>query len=146
MLSYPFIHTPAATVYFNILTVLFDQCPLGTFTQRAAVEWININSTYTAIPLSPIIIDQCRLILLDSWIRSLFHKAIDPEFLGTDKIMKQKNDLDLKYEKEMMTGDNAMTLAAKEATHERGQGIVWQSSKWAKKLSKTMVRKCKQIF
>ena len=113
---------------------------MGTFTQRAAVEWININSTFTAIPLSPIIIDQCRLILLDSWIRTLFHKAIDPDILGTEKIMKQKNNLDLKYEKEMMAGENAMALAAKEATHERGEGFVWQSSKWAKKLSKTMVR------
>jgi hypothetical protein len=58
--------------------------------------------------------------------------------LGTDFSLRKKTEKDLKYEKEM-TGISAMKLAANEARLERGEGVFWQSSKWAKKLGKTMV-------
>ena len=103
------------------------------------MEWILTKSTHSPVLLSPVVIEQCRLLLLDSWVRSLFNLAIDDDILDTDAVMQKKTEKDLKYEKEMMGGENAMALAAKEATHERGEGILWQSSKWAKKLGKTMV-------
>jgi len=131
--------------YFDLLAILLDQVPLGTFTHRAAVEWIRVDSSDTPIILSSLVIDQCRLILLDSWVRALFHFAIDDIRLNTKSIMEKKVEKDLKHENEMLATENAMELAAKEATLQRGEGVLWHGSKWAKKLGKTMVCYDKEV-
>ena len=136
--SYSQIYS-VSTDYFDLLAVLLDQVPLGTFTHRAAVEWIRVDSSDTPIILSSVVIDQCRLILLDSWVRALFFLAIDDDILNTNTIIEKKAEKDRKYDNEILAAENAMTLAAKEATLQRGEGVLWHGSKWAKKLGKTMV-------
>ena len=109
--------------FFNLLSTLLNQTPLGTFTQHAAVEWIHSGTSHTPIILDPIIIEQCRTLLLDSWVSILFNIAMNDEMLGTDFSLRKKTEKDLKYEKEM-TGISAMKLAANEARLERG---IWRN-------------------
>lgn len=133
---------------------MLNHAPIGVFTKRQAVEWIHpikgSSSCSTPIILSPIVIELCQTLLLDSWVRALFNKATSyyDGNIGYQKHQElslhlaniyKKSEKDLKLEKEMVGIENsAMTLAANEATVTRGEGFLWQSSKWAKQLKKNV--------
>lgn len=93
----------------------------------------------TPIVLSVVIIDQCKALLADSYVRNLFNCAIDEDIIRVESIIASKNDKDRKYEKEMteLGSASAASLAAREARVDRSKGF-WQSSRWAKKLSKNI--------
>jgi hypothetical protein len=133
---------PAGALFFNLLATLIDVVPLGTFSSReSAVEWISDGkSHHTPIVLSPVVIEQCKLLLVDSFVRNLFNCADSPT-LGTEEVLRAKNDKDLKHEKDLaqVRTSSAASLAAKEARVDRSKGF-WQSSKWARKLTSGVVR------
>ena len=108
--------------------------------RESAVEWVSDGSSHTPVVLSPVIIQQCKLLLVDSFVRDLFACAVDKSSLDTDRILREKNDKDLKHEKNLaeVGGSSAASLAAKEARINRTKGF-WQSSKWARKLSEGVV-------
>lgn len=131
----------SASMYFNLLSTVIDVVPLGAFSSRqSAVEWVSLGGTHhTPIVLSSVVIDQCKTLVLDSYVRQLFRCAIDDEAFKTDDILELKNEKDLKHEKELLDigTASAASLAAKEAMIDRSKSF-WQTSKWAKKLSQSV--------
>ena len=130
----------ATNLYFLVMASLVDSAPLGALSSRpSAVEWVNEGTKSTPIVLSVIIIDQCKALLADAYVRNLFNCAIDKDIIRVESIIASKNDKDRKYEKEMaeLGSASAASLAAREARVDRSKGF-WQSSKWAKKLSKNL--------
>lgn len=118
-----------------------DVVPLGTFSSReSAVEWISNGDHHTPIVLSPVVIEQCKLLLVDSFVRNLFNCAIDNDVLKTEEILRNKNDKDLKQEKDLaeVGASSATSLAASEARVDRSKSF-WKSSKWARKLTSGVV-------
>ena len=130
----------AATIYFQFLATLVDAVPVSTFTSReSVVEWVTDGKGHhSPVVLSPIILEQCRMLVGDAWVRRLFQCAMNPEYLETENILKKKTDKDLKMEKELseVASSSAASLAAKEA-RDRNQAF-WKSSLWARKLTKGM--------
>jgi hypothetical protein len=127
-----------AALFYNFVATLLDVVPLGTLStaRESAVEWISDGKSHlTAVVLSPVVLDQCKYFLVDSYVRDLFSFAIDDEAMGTDKILREKNDKDLKQEKDLSNNTTATSLAAKEARVDRSKGF-WNSSKWAKNVKK----------
>uniref|UniRef100_A0A7S2UH98 HECT-type E3 ubiquitin transferase n=1 Tax=Attheya septentrionalis TaxID=420275 RepID=A0A7S2UH98_9STRA len=130
----------AGALFFNLLASLIDLVPLGTFTaRRSAVEWVTHGAHHSPIVLSTVVLDQCKILLVDSYVRELFSSAINDTALNTEHVITSKNDKDLKLEQDMAAvgSTSAANLAAKEARIDRDRSF-WKSSKWAKKLSKTM--------
>ena len=128
----------AAALYFNFTAFLSDLIPVTTFSSRqSSVEWISDGSHLTPIVLSPVLLDQCKLILLDSYVRSLFNCAIDVDALNVEAIITRKDSKDKKLEKDLVEilTESSTTVAAREAMVDRTKGF-WQRSKWAKKLQK----------
>lgn len=117
-----------------------DQIPLATFSSRqSSVEWIHDGTHLTPVVLPQVVLDQCKVILLDSYIRSLFHSAIDTEVLNVATIIKKKDSRDLKLEKDLeaIMTESTTSVAAKEAMINRNKGIL--GSKWARNLSNKIV-------
>lgn len=130
-----------AAFFFDFISILVDAVPLGTFSSReSAVEWISDGDHHTPIVLSSVICDQCKLLVVDSFVRNLFNCAIDEDALGVQDVLRSKNDKDMKHEKEMSEfgTSSATSLAASEAKVDRNKSF-WKSSKWARKLSSGMV-------
>lgn len=131
-----------ASMYFNLLSTVIDIVPLGAFSSRqTAVEWVSLGGAHhTPIVLSSVVIDQCKTLVLDSYVRQLFRCAIDDTAFDTASILESKNEKDLKHEKELVDvgASSAASLAAKEAMVDRSKSF-WQTSKWAKKLSQSVV-------
>lgn len=131
------LHCTAAAEYFNFLATLINATPLGTFSSRmSAVEWVSIGAISTPIVLSDVVIEQASAILSDSYVRALFTCAINDEELDTKKVINTKTDKDKKHEQDLeeIGTSSASSVAAKEAMVDRNRSI-WQSSKWAKKLT-----------
>jgi len=129
--------------YFNLVSELIKVAPLGAFSSdKSSVEWIKNGTHLSPIVLSPVILDQCKGLLVDSYVRQLFDTAINEESLGTEKFIHEMNEKDLKHEKDMKEVElsSAVSLAAKEAMVDRSVRGFWLSSKWAKKISKGVVR------
>ena len=130
----------SAATFFQFLATLLDVVPLGTYLSRdSAVEWVTDGKGHhTPIVLSPIILDQCKLLLVESFVRNLFQCAIDSGALRTESILAAKNDKDLKHETDLREAAGAGTAtAASMAAHEaRVHRASWLSSKWASKLRK----------
>lgn len=97
-------------------------------------------SHLTPIVLSQVIRDQCKQLLVDSYVRGLFNCAIDDQVLNSDLIINRKDRKDVANEKELQDAgsSSATALAAQDAMVDRSKKF-WQS-RWAKKLSKKMVR------
>ena len=93
----------------------------------------------TPIVLSPVIIDQCKLILVDSHVRSLFRCAIDEDKMNIETIIKRKDKEDEKLEKDLdeVLKDSLTNVAAREAMVDRSKGFL--KSNWAKQLSSKFV-------
>jgi hypothetical protein len=128
----------AATTFFRFIATLVDAVPLATFTSReSVVEWISDGKGHhSPVVLSPVVMEQCKCLLVDSFVRKLFRCAIDETSLKTDEILKSKTEKDLKHEKDLQNaGANAASLAAKEARIDRSKSF-WNSSAWARKLTK----------
>ena len=108
---------------------------MGVFSNRhSAVEWID---NKTPIVLSPIIKRQCQSLWTDyNYVRNLFISSFSYQ-----KILESKNDKDRKEEEELnkTKSVSVTSLAAREATADRSKRI-WQQSKWAKALTKRVVR------
>jgi len=130
----------ATNLFFLLMASLVDSAPIGSLSSRhSAVEWVSHGTHSTPIVLSVVVIDQCKALVIDSYVRNLFKCAIDEDIIGVDSIISDKNSKDKKYEDEMaqLGGTSAASLAAREARVDRTRGF-WQSSKWANKLSKGM--------
>ena len=128
----------ATATLFQFIGSLVDAVPVATFLSReSVVEWISDGQGHHApVVLSPVVMEQCRMLLADGYVRKLLICAIDDNALGTDRILKTKNDKDLKHEADMQAaGNSAASLAAKEARIDRSKGF-FNSSSWSKKLTK----------
>ena len=141
----PAVHDPkqqgdfeAATVIFDMLSAVLDVVPVGTLSSReSVVEWINDGSGHSkAVVLSPVILEQCRFLVADSFVRKVFNCAVDTDRLKTEEVLRQKDDKDMQHEKDLLqVGTSAAALAAKDARIDRSRRF-WNSSKWARKLTK----------
>jgi ubiquitin-protein ligase E3 C len=125
--------------FFEFVAALVDSVPLGTFisSRESVISWHTVDGNQKPIVLSSVILEQCKALVVDSYIRRLFLSAINTSILDTDKILETKTETDRKHEKEFIEaqGSSAASLAAKEARIDRNKSI-WNSSKWAKSLSK----------
>ena len=125
--------------FFRFIAALVDDVPVGTFTstRESTITWINIDGNQKPIVLSPIILEQCKSLLVESYVRRIFNASIDTQFLQTDHVLTSKNEQDLKHERDWneSSSSSAATLAAKEARIDRNKKF-WNSSNWARKLSK----------
>ena len=128
----------ATTRLFKFIATLVDAVPLGTFLSReSVVEWISDGKGHhSPVVLSPIVMEQCKLLLVDAFVRKLFTCAIDEQALNTERVLLIKNEKDLKHGADLQeAGQSAATLAAKEARVDRSRGF-WNSSAWARKVTK----------
>lgn len=128
----------ASTLYFKFLATLVDAVPVSTFTTReSVVEWITDGKGHhSPVVIAPVVLEQCRSLVADAWVRKLFQAAMDVEKLQTDIVLHQKTDNDRKMELELLqvSGSSATTLASKEARIDRSKTF-WNSSPWARKLT-----------
>lgn len=127
----------ASSTLFYFVATLLDDVPLGTLLSRdSAVEWVTDGKGHhTPIVLSAVILDQCKALLVDSFVRKLFSCAIDADILQTQHVLASKTEKDIKHEKDLKEeGSSAASLAAKEARVDRSRG--WLTSKWANKVKK----------
>ncbi|GKY96085.1 hypothetical protein MPSEU_000568600 [Mayamaea pseudoterrestris] len=130
------------TLYVKFLATLVDILPLSTFSSRdSSVEWMDDGKGHhTPIVISTIILEQCKLLLVDSFVRRLFQQAIGRDVSGIELFLAKKDEQDLKHEVDLLEEGGAMsaaTFAAKEARLDRNKSF-WNSSKWAKNLSKSV--------
>jgi len=126
-----------AAMYFNTLAAIIDVVPLGTYSSRlSSVEWVTSGSHLTPIVLSKVIQDHCKLLLVESYVRTIFNCAIDEQALNSTFVINHKSKKDLEQEEELnkIGETSAKALAAKEAMVDRSKKF-WQSN-WAMKLSK----------
>jgi ubiquitin-protein ligase E3 C len=128
------------TTFFELISVLVDAVPLETFltSRESSVQWISDGKGHLQpIVLSPVVLDQCKALLVDSYVTRLFYCAIDTDILQTEKTLSTKTDKDLKHEKDLAQEgtSSATVMAAKEARIDRNKSL-WNSSKWARKLTK----------
>ena len=81
---------------------------------------------------------MCRF-PIDSFVRQLFNCAIDERTLESDRVLRRKDRKDTAMENKLWEAgsSSATALAAQEAMVDRSKKF-WHS-RWAKKLSKTMV-------
>ena len=125
--------------FFRVVAALVDDIPLGTFisTRESTITWINVDGNQKPIVLSPIILEQCKSLLVENYVRRMFLAAIDTTYLQTDTVLASKNDQDLKHESDWSesSSSSAASLAAKEARIDRNKKF-WNSSNWARKLTK----------
>ena len=133
----------SAATFYQLLATLLDVVPLGTYLSRdSAVEWVTDGKGHhTPIVLSPVILDQCKSLLVESFVRNLFQCATDQGVLRTESVLAAKNDKDLKHETDLREAAGAGTataasMAAKEARVDRSRA--WLSSKWANKVKKSV--------
>lgn len=132
--------------YFDFISLLVDEVPLSTYTTKesSAVEWIDDgHGHFKPIILSNIVLDQCKGILVDSYVRKLFLLSMNNEKLQNevDITLKSKTDTDIIHEKDMREVDGSITtaaeLAAKQCRIDQNRNF-WNSSKWAKKIAKSV--------
>jgi len=128
----------ASSIYFRFLATLVDAIPVSTFSSRdSVVEWVSDSGHHSPVVLSPIILEHCRILVADGWVRKLFLSAVDPDHLKMEQVLIKKNDKDLRMEKELSeVGSNSVaSVAAKEARVDRNRSF-WKSSAWARNLTK----------
>lgn len=130
-----------AVIYFDLVAMLLDSVPLSTlFSRESSVEWITDGKGHhTPVVISSVVLDQCKALTVDSYVRRLFHCAIDVEYFETEKILATKTDEDRKLENDMfeVSGASNAALAAKEARVDRNKPF-WASSKWARRMTKNV--------
>ena len=128
-------------LFVDVLSVLLHEVPTRTFCAReSAVEWMSDNKGHlTPVVLSPLVLEHCKSLFVDSYVRGLFLCSIDANRLNIDGIINGKNEKDKQMEKEVADeiGSTAAALAAKESRMDHSKSF-WNSSKWAKKISKGM--------
>jgi hypothetical protein len=118
------------------MSLLVDKVPLGAFSSRESeMGWIKKGSMLSPIVLSVVVRDQCKMFLLESFIREVFKIASDPEVIGTETLLSKKDAKDMKLEKEVnaIKSVSVTAVAAEESKIDRSTGF-WKKSKWAKKL------------
>ena len=128
----------ASAMYYRFLAILVDATPVSTFSCRdSVVEWVSEGGHHSPVVISPIILEHCRGLVADGWVRKLFRCAMDLEYLQTDETLNKKTEKDLKMEKDLsqVASSSVASLAAKEARVDRNKSF-WKSSPWARNLSK----------
>jgi len=126
----------ASTSYFRFVATLVDASPLSTFSCRdSVVEWVSDGGHHSPVVISPVILEHCRALVADRWVRKLFRCAMDTDRLQTDVVLAKKTDKDLKMEKDLFQvgSSSVASLAAKEARVDRNKSF-WKSSAWAKNM------------
>lgn len=136
-----------ASFYFDFVSLLLDSVPLSTYrtNESSAVEWIDDgHGHFKPIILSNIVLDQCKGILVDSYVRKLVLLATNDEKLlnEVEVAMKSKTSHDIRHEKDIQDEANgsmtsAAALAASAVRADQNRSI-WNSSKWAKKIAKSV--------
>ena len=129
----------ACATYFRFLAILVDAVPITTFSSGdSVVEWVADGAHSSPVILSPILLEHCRMLVTDRWVRNLFHCAINPNRLNTEQVLMKKNKKDIKMEKELtdVGGRSVASLAAIEARVDRKRSF-WKSSAWARNLTKS---------
>jgi hypothetical protein len=124
------------------MSVLVENVPLGSFSSKESeIGWIEEGSRLSPIVVSSIVRDQCKIFLTEDFVRKVFRAALDFNIMDVNAILTQKDDRDIKIEEELkaIQSESALSVAAKEALTDHSTGF-WQKSKWAKKLSKKVVR------
>jgi len=124
--------TPSLIVALNVMVSLLHRLPVATFTSReSAVAWMDRGDGHMQpVVLAPVILEHCKLVLLDSWVRQVWDKAL----VNVDDVLSHKDERDIKLEADLIKeGTSAAALAAKEARMDRSKRF-WNSSKWAQKL------------
>ena len=137
-----FFFVLAACIFFNFLALLVDCIPLGTFTSRqSSVDWLCDGSHLKPVVLNPVILDQCKMLLYDRYVRCLFKCAIFHAALNPAEILmkKDKHDLDMEKETIDILSLSASSLASKDATLPDRSKSLFVSSEWAKKLTRGVV-------
>jgi ubiquitin-protein ligase E3 C len=128
-----------ATVIFRFIAALVYTVPLATFlpSLESSITWISVGGNQKPIVLSGVILEQCKLLIVESYVKRMFLAAIDTTCLQTDSVLANKNEKDLRYESEWQESGvaSAASLAAKEARIDHNMKF-WKSSKWARKLTK----------
>jgi hypothetical protein len=128
----------STSLFFQFVATLVDAIPLGTFSSRESiVEWISDGKGHhSPVVLSTVVMEQCKMLLVDAFVRKLLYCAIDDDLLGTEDTLRQKNDKDVKQETALQeAGTSASTLAAQEARIDRNRSF-WNASSWGKKVAK----------
>jgi len=128
----------ASATFFRFLATLVDTVPVSTLSSRdSVVEWVSDGGHHSPVILSPIILEHCRMIVADGWVRKLFQCAMDLHRPKIDEVLMKKTDKDLKMEKELseLGSSSVASLAAKEARVDRNRSF-WKSSAWARNLTK----------
>ena len=136
------LYVSVATVYFKFMSFLVENVPLGSFSSRDSdIGWVQEGSHLRPVVISPVIRDQCKTLLSESFTRKLFLIAINFQFIDADKIINKKDEHDIKIEEEVtkIQSESTVMVAAKEAMVNHSTGF-WQKSKWAKRLSNKVVR------
>lgn len=130
-----------SALFYNFIASLLEVVPLSTLSiaRESAVEWISDGSRLTAVVLSPIVMEQCKFLLVDSFVRDLFTVAINDKEMKTDETLEMKTEKDSKLEKDLNNSTSAASLAAQEARINRSKSF-WNSSKWAKNMKKSMTK------
>ena len=133
------VNFPWAQCYVEVLALVLDAIPVRTFSSReSAVEWISDGQGHvTPVVLSIVVLDQCKALFVDSYVRNLINCAVDTDRLRLDKVLQSKNDQDKETEQDIAAeaGSSATSLAAKESRMDRTRSF-WNSSKWARRVSK----------
>lgn len=129
-----------AVLFFRLIAFVLDAVPIGTFSDRSAVVWVDeSSSSHVPIIIPPVIIDRCKGIYNDKFVRSLFNIAIDIDILNTENVLNQKNEEDRKLEKKMKE-NSALSTASLAAAEARKDKSFWKkTSSWAKDLSRSVV-------
>ena len=126
----------SSTIFYQIIATLVDAVPLATFSSReSAVEWISDGKGHhSPVVLSSVVMEQCKSLLVDSYVRRLLDCAIDGDALRTEAILQQKNEKDIKQENDFReSGGNATALAAQEAKIDRSKSF-FQTAGWARRI------------
>jgi hypothetical protein len=124
------------------MSLLVENTPLGSFSSRESeIGWVEEGSRLSPIVVSSIVRDQCKILLAEDFVRKVFRTALDIDVVSVDTVLHQKDEKDIKIEEELKSiqSESALSVAAKEATADHSTGF-WQKSKWARNLSKKVVR------
>lgn len=117
---------PRNNAWYSVIASLVQRVPYETYSSQSSVMWVEQGGQRKPIVLQRVILDQCKLLLVDALVRKVIqHDSFDETTLA------HKNTEDLKDE-QALQGTTAATLAAKEAKDANKQ---WNTSAFAKRLS-----------
>lgn len=119
------LNFPRNDAWYTCIASLVQIVPYETYSGQSSVMWVEQDGKRKPIVLQRVILDQCKLLLVDALVRRVIqYDAFD------ETTLLHKNAEDLKDE-QTLQGTNAAALAAKEAKATNK----WHTSAFAKRLS-----------